>query len=269
MSNIRFFALVFLSAISLNIHAQTFQLNGTAVQISPRTYRLTDSIQNQAGSIFSTTPINLNNAFDVSFFINVGCIDYFGADGLAFLFQNSSSGASALGGNGIGMGFTNGNPITPSLAIEFDTYDNTTDGGLPDAAYDHIDIIKNGDQSVNQAGPVQMSATQWNVEDCSCHTGRIQWTPSLNRLRIYYDGALRMTYINNIIANYFGGNANVYWGFTGGTGYWYNIQTISIDFANAGTNLSVCRGSGVQLNGTGGSGVLGYSWSPTTGLSNA
>jgi hypothetical protein len=42
-------------------------------------------------------------------------------------------------------------------------------------------------------------------------------------------------------------------------------------FANAGSNEIICHGSNIQLNGSadGGSGVYGYSWSPSTGLSNS
>ena len=262
-----FFSTIFLlSVFSFSSRAQTFQVNGAAIQITPKCFRLTDSTQNQAGSIFNTTPINLTSAFDISFFMNFGCIDYFGADGISFLLHNSPSGASAIGGNGVGMGYTNGSVITPSLAVEFDTYDNTSDGGQADIEQDHISIQKNGDQFTNMAGAVQMSATLWNVEDCSCHIGRIQWNPSLNRLRVYFDGSLRLTYTNNIVTNYFAGNPVVYWGLTSATGWLKNIQTVSFEFADAGTNVSVCRGSGVQLNGTGG---ISYSWSPTAGLSNA
>lgn len=256
---------VFLFSFSFFGQAQSYQTNGSCIQITPRTFRLTDSITGQGGNFFATTQINLNNTFDLTFFINLGCNDVLGADGIAFLFQNSPFGAGALGGTGGGMGYAVVSTITPSLAIEFDTNPNTFEG-WPDPSYDHLAIIKNGDLTVNQAGPIQISATQANVEDCICHKGRIQWTPSLNRLRVYFDGILRLTYNNNIISNYFAGNPNVYWGFGGGTGVYYNIQTVSIDFADAGNNLSVCQGNGVQLNGTGGT---TYSWSPSTGLSNS
>ncbi|GDX52571.1 hypothetical protein LBMAG27_16180 [Bacteroidota bacterium] len=256
---------VFLFSFSFFSQAQSYQTNGSCVQVTPRCFRLTDSTTLLGGNFFSTTQINLNNPFDLTFFINFGCYDVLGADGIAFILQNSTFGTGALGGIGAGMGYTGSSIITPSLAVEFDTNPNTFEG-YPDPSYDHIAIIKNGDLTVNQAGPVQISAFQANVEDCVCHKGRIQWTPSLNRLRIYFDGILRLTYNNNIITNYFASNPNVYWGFGGGTGAYYNIQTVSIDFADAGNNLSVCQGSGVQLSGTGGT---TYLWSPSTGLSNS
>ena len=258
-------AAVFLFSFSLFSQSQPYQTNGSCVQVTPRCFRLTDSTLLAGGNFFTTTQINLNNPFDINFFMNLGCNDVLGADGIAFILQNSTYGAGALGGIGAGMGYTGSSIITPSLAVEFDTNPNTFEG-WPDPAYDHIAIIKDGDLTVNQAGPVQISPTQANVEDCVCHKGRIQWTPSLNRLRIYFDGTLRLTYLNNIITNYFAGNPNVYWGFGGGTGAYYNIQTVSIDFADAGNNLSVCQGSGIQLNATGGT---TYSWSPSTGLSNS
>jgi gliding motility-associated-like protein len=45
----------------------------------------------------------------------------------------------------------------------------------------------------------------------------------------------------------------------------YNITVNPLPAANAGPDVSVCQGLGVQLNATGG---VTYSWSPTTGLSN-
>ncbi len=233
--------------------------------VSPNCYRLTDSVLLQAASMYNLNQINLNNPFDISFYVNFGCHDANGADGLAFILQNSTSGVTALGGLGAGMGYCNTPTITPSLAIEYDNNQNSFEG-FPDPAYDHLAIIKNGDLFTNQAGPVQISATNANVEDCGCHTSRIQWTPTLNRLRVYFDGSLRMTYFNNIITNYFGGNPNVYWGFGAGTGIYYNIQTISFDFANAGTDFSVCQNASAQMNGTGGN---SYVWSPSIGLSSS
>lgn len=262
----KFFSLLILFCVPYFTYAQIFQLNGNTVQVTPRCYRLTDAATGQAGSIFSTTTINLNTAFDYSFFLNFGCTNANGGDGIAFVLQNSPSGSTALGGSGGGMGFANGPTISPSLAIEFDTFDNTNDPGWPDIPADHIDIIKNGVMTTNMAGPVQMSATSNNVEDCNCHTGRVTWDPSIPRLRIYFDGALRLTYNNDIITNFFGGNAIVYWGFTAGTGVLFNMQTVSINFADAGNNQTICSGSSTTLNATGGT---SYSWSPSTGLSNS
>jgi gliding motility-associated-like protein len=45
----------------------------------------------------------------------------------------------------------------------------------------------------------------------------------------------------------------------------YNVTVNPLPAANAGPDVSVCQGLGVQLNASGG---VSYSWSPSTGLSN-
>jgi hypothetical protein len=59
-----------------------------------------------------------------------------GADGMTFILQNTPNGAEALGGGGGGMGY---NGLTPSVAVELDTFDNPSD---PDG--NHIALLADG-----------------------------------------------------------------------------------------------------------------------------
>jgi hypothetical protein len=75
----------------------------------------------QAGSVWYSNQVNVAQGFQTSFGIELvpgnGCI----GDGLAFLIQNS--GLAALGMDGGSLGYAG---IADSLAVEFDTFLNTT-----------------------------------------------------------------------------------------------------------------------------------------------
>ncbi|HRS39913.1 MAG TPA: L-type lectin-domain containing protein, partial [Bacteroidia bacterium] len=199
--------LLFLAAIP--VHGQ-FQRNGTAVNTSCDCYRLTLSAGGQNGSIWNQQRIDLGNSFDYNFRVNFGCSDA-GADGVVFALQTNPL-ATGVSGGGIGY-----QTISPSVAVEFDTYQNGWD-----PTYDHIAIVSNGDvdhtTGNNLAGPVAALASSGNIEDCLFHDVRIRWNAGSMTLEAYLDGALRLSYTGNLVANIFGGNAQVYWGFTSSTG---------------------------------------------------
>ncbi|MDB6111007.1 MAG: Legume lectin beta domain protein, partial [Pedosphaera sp.] len=90
-------------------------LNGGAV-IASNVLTLTDGAANEARSSFLNYPEYIG-AFKATWtYQDVGGG---GADGAAFVLQNDSRGASALGGGGGGLGY---NGITPSAALEFNIY---------------------------------------------------------------------------------------------------------------------------------------------------
>jgi hypothetical protein len=89
--------------------------------------RLTPATGGQAGAIYSTTPVLLgtNATYSTQFqfrFTNPGGVDP--ADGITFVIANSPGG---LGASGNGMGYSGSS--ANSLAIEFDTYNNSIAAG--------------------------------------------------------------------------------------------------------------------------------------------
>jgi len=96
-------------------------LNGNA-SVTGNAIRVTPNTANQAGAAFYTTPIpiNVDTSFQTRFQLRAtGGTS--GADGMAFVIQNSTAGPAALGTTGGGLGYGG---IGKSLAIEFDTYQN-------------------------------------------------------------------------------------------------------------------------------------------------
>jgi gliding motility-associated-like protein len=62
---------------------------------------------------------------------------------------------------------------------------------------------------------------------------KIIWSRTNNKLEVYFDGTLRLTYTNDLINDVFSGNPSVYAGFTAGTGVVFNEQGIcDINFTN-------------------------------------
>jgi hypothetical protein len=206
-----------------------YVVNGSASSAGNDCFVLTQDQVGQAGMVWYDTFILLNYNFDMTFQVYLGNNDG-GADGIAFVMQPNSTAAGASGG---GIGYQG---ITPSIAVEYDTWQND------DPWYDHIAVHKNGDVNTTTgavAGPVEASASANNIEDGQWHSTRITWDALTTTLTIYFDGVLRVTYINDIVANTFGGNPAVYWGFTGATGGASNLQQFcvtSLDFEEVPAN---------------------------------
>ncbi|MEE4118154.1 MAG: L-type lectin-domain containing protein [Paracoccaceae bacterium] len=129
-------------ALASAVDLDTLALNGSA-QVSGGELVLTPDATSQAGSAFIPTPFALTpqTRFSASFAFRIGPA---GADGLVFMVQNDLAGASARGGAGGNMGYGNfpGAGIGPSIAVEFDTFDNGASLGDPNG--NHMGIDTNG-----------------------------------------------------------------------------------------------------------------------------
>ncbi|MDX2283207.1 MAG: PKD domain-containing protein [Bacteroidia bacterium] len=196
---------------------------GSAAGTGNECYTITPDQANVAGAVWYSSAISLSQGFDLNFTLNLGGKDADGADGAAFVLQQA--GTSAVGANGGGLGVVG---VFPSFGVEFDVYDNnnSTGGNSPeDIAADHVAIFANGDL-VNPLAPAAcMSGGCTNFEDGQDHDVRITWNPASQTFDVYVDNDLRISYTGDVINTIFGGNANVYFGWTGGTGGLTNLQT--------------------------------------------
>ena len=140
---------------------------------------------NKAGSVWNINLIDLNQPFDKSFMVNLGCNNstWVGADGMVFALQPLNTRIGSLGKQ-MGMG-----GVSPSLGVYIDTYQNTSHGDLYN---DHISINLNGDvihgSSNNIAGPYDLG----EVENCNPEPLRITWDPITTIMQVFY---------NNIYSN--------------------------------------------------------------------
>ena len=200
----------------------------------------TGSFQN--GAIWACSGINLNQSFKLTFTANFGTNSAAG-DGIAFLLQTEGV-PQVIGGRGGGIGYAQGDgggcqggtcPITPSVAIEFDTWNNIPDG-LNDLVCNHSSIQTNGIMTAGNtlAGPACLISGGTSVIDGLDHTICITWDPAVNQYRVSFDGAQIISYNGNI-RTAFADPTNVFWGFTSASGG--GAQTQRICSANMLTNI--------------------------------
>ncbi|RNI31007.1 lectin-like domain-containing protein [Rufibacter latericius] len=210
-----------------------FVTRGDSAPASTTCYRITPDQPARFGTIWWKDKIDLTKPFEVSFIIFLGSKDQSGADGIAFLFHNDPRGFEARGNSGSGLGFgvdefdnANRQSISPSVAIEFDTYDN---GVLyHDIPEDHTAVIYNGIMDRPKVLPVRLDPDNVDVENNQCHTYKITWNPATKELQLFFDGKQRFSHRDDLIQTVFSGSKEVYYGFTGSTGGLQNEQTICI-----------------------------------------
>ena len=192
--------------INSTLNAQTFVLNGNAyanASYGANYYTLTQAAAGQNGSMWYNKKIDLTFPFTFNFSIYQGNTSA-GADGMAFVLQQT--GTSVLGGAGSGMGYGG---ILNSLEVEYDTYVNG-DFQAYDPSYDHMGLMKNGEfhhysdatkkVATDLVRPVSFG---YNVKDGKFHTSSVQWNPTTKTLIAFFDGKTILTYTGDIIKNIF------------------------------------------------------------------
>ncbi|MDX1906989.1 MAG: PQQ-dependent sugar dehydrogenase [Bacteroidia bacterium] len=223
-------------------YCDNFAVVGNAAYNAYGCYTLTPDLAAQTGAAWMDSLVNLNEPFTFTFDVRLGANDA-GADGIAFALQRAGNAAIGIGGGGLGIG-----GITPSVAVEIDSWQN--DG--TELAADHLSMFASGDFGQVLAAQVQALASSDNIEDGRSHRAVYQWDPALNVFRVYMDGVLRLTYTGDI-RTYFP-NEYAYFGFTGGTGGASNEQGFCVvdlqgDFVHPNDACLNCSQNGFVLVG--------------------
>lgn len=133
-----------------------------SARMEGRALRLTGSARHLAGAAWLTDRQPVGNGFQTEFQFRLtgqGGIGG-GADGFAFVLQNS--GPSALGGSGSGGGFalgddTRGGAIPQSIAVFFDTFRNADIG---DASNNFVTICTAGTPKQLQWPPARLASSR-------------------------------------------------------------------------------------------------------------
>ncbi|BCY14121.1 L-type lectin-domain containing protein [Actinoplanes sp. L3-i22] len=156
------------------------ELNGTASMITrtstgKRVIQLTTGGYKQIGSAWSTERVDLDRSFETSFkaFLHHNRP---GGDGIAFLAQGH--GPRALGGWGGGLGYRG---LRRSVAVEFDTYQNS-----PDPNSNHLAVVLGGNPDRHHK-----TATASIPLYGKPFQARIRYDADGNRLRVYVRGLYR------------------------------------------------------------------------------
>ena len=196
-----------------------FVISGDAFIIDENTIRLTEAIGDQAGFIWSQNLVNFDQDFSIEAELFLGNQD-FGADGIAFVIQSISNDEGTLGG---GIGYSG---ISPSIAIEFDTWWNSGNDPVQD---DHIALIANGEPESMSAHSAYVPYTSVNnLENGNWHPISINWDGTEKNLSLFLNNTLIFSTNIDITNLFFEGNSNLYWGFTAATGGANNLQQVKI-----------------------------------------
>ena len=224
-----------------------FVFNGNAVVTNSPEVTLTIDQGNLFGTMWSNQEILFNEDFLIESELFFGLNDW-GADGIAFVLQPQSSNAGGLGG---GIGYAG---ISPSIAIEFDTYYNP---GSDPLTNDHVAIVKDGQPFL--LGPHSEFITPidiGNVENGQWHTATFQWTASTQKLKLIFDG-VQLFDVTIDLGAIFPSNNSVFWGFTSATGGANNLHKVKINNycvtletnnSNCCTNISSLNNNQTLLN---------------------
>jgi len=234
-----------------------FTTNVDSYQSGVSCFIITEGASSQKGSIWSNYKIDMTQDFSIAFDLFMGDSDG-GADGVVFALQGSCTSA---GGNGNSMGYAG---INNSIGVEFDTYDNASNSDLTS---DHIAIISDGSAdhggSNNLAGPLGLS----DLENNAWHSASVSWNSTSQIFKIKYGASDSLTYTGDIVTNLFGGNSQVFWGFTGATGLYYNTQKVCITSYPQNTmqvaDTVIDSGDSVAVQVS--SGAANYTWIPNDG----
>lgn len=220
-----------------------YDINGNASQISCNCYQLTEDAPTQVGSVWNQNKIDLTQSFDFIFDVYLGDDPglWTGADGMVFGLQPISTSIGVAGG---GMGIEG---VTPSLGVFIDTYEN---GGDSDPYDDHISLNRDGDVDHATANNLQGPNTLGELEDGNWHKLRVVWDATSTMIDVYFDDVLQFSHTEDIINTIFGGDPEVFWGFTAATGGADNVHQFCTQLS-AGFDFSagvVCPGTELSFS---------------------
>ncbi len=197
---------------------------GNAEEMGNGCIMLTPDMPYAEGIAYSTQKLDLSRDFSIDFEIFFGDKDE-GADGITFVIHDDQRSFNAFGSWGECMGYgrfsanSGGSSIYPSIAVEFDTYQNPWQN---DPASDHIAYLENG---------LNRHQTHWNngdqnfnMEDDFLHSFQFMWRSKEQKLTVYLDGDKVYEGNKDLIKNVFNGETSVIWGFTASTGRKHNLQ---------------------------------------------
>jgi hypothetical protein len=243
-------------SLTLNSYTST-SLTGS----SPTVLQLTSSTGNQTGSAWFNSAQNVELGFSTCFQFQFTNASTPPADGIAFVIQNSALGAIGYtGGNGGALGYgdddastnpSTGAGIPNSLAIEFDTFQNSWDPAPVNGSVSHVAVQSCGvERNTSHHGQLCGGSTGSNstlgspvivpnMADGNVHTAIISYFPACPatvctpsgtpaNIHVILDGVdLYPQGVQVDLSSIgLGAGNTAYVGFTGATGSYFETQDI-------------------------------------------
>lgn len=221
---LRYLLLILCTSCGFSGFAQ-FSFMGEAGYMDNGCIRLTPDTPYARGIAYSTDKVNLSNNFEINFDIYLGNKEE-GADGIVFVIHNDPREFDAYGTWGECMGYGRwnwdyvaGDYIYPSIAVEFDTYQNRRQN---DPACDHVAYLEGGTtyHEVFWNG----GTDSLNLEDDQLHNFSFKWNAETQEIKILLDNNLVFKGKRDLVKEIFNNNPEVIWGFTASTGRASNLQ---------------------------------------------
>lgn len=211
--------------LPLNLFGQFYTI-GTSRPMEGGCILLTPDAPYSEGIAYSTTFLDLNYDFEIEFDIYLGDKNDFGADGITFVIHDDPRKFEAFGTFGECLGYGRWSPeatysahISPSIAVEFDTYQNFNQN---DPESDHVAFLTNGINRHTSYWNGENPA--YNIEDGSLHTFMFKWSAVNKEIKVYLDNLVVYRGSHDLINDIFNGQNQVIWGFTASTGKKFNLQ---------------------------------------------
>ena len=213
-----------------------FSMVNSTTLTGSSTFELTQKVNATAGSLWYQNKLDLRVAFTLDLEVFLGDVDNPGADGMVFVIQNLDTGQ---GTSGYGIGYGGAAPISPSYAIEMDTYANGdilgdlsadppySTGSEPSHGLDHLAFVPNGASTIRP--PAALVQEVDDLENNQWHNFIVKWDPMTTNFSYELRHSNGNTYTNSVtvdlINTIFTGNIT-YWGFTAATGGHNNVQAV-------------------------------------------
>ena len=222
-----------------------YTANGGAT-FSGNSVTLTDGMpMGEARSAFFNTPQSITAGWTASFIYratNPGGICF--CDGAAFIFQNASAGASAVGFGGGDYGYVG---ITPSAAVEFSPDSAGLSPGGPGTGFYQDATAQSSGIPLNSTAPVFLNSLD-PIQVMISYDGSTLFESLAD---LANSNTFSISY-NSVDLPAIVGGSTAFIGFSGGTGGGTSLQTIS-DFS---FTSSVPEPSSLSLFGTAIAGLL-------------
>lgn len=165
-------------------------LLGTTAQVSGAMRLTTVNNFNQTGLFWHNNRLPVANGFDTTFTFRITTPSATArAEGMAFIIQDDALGTAAIGGSvwGIGYGVNGSTGIRNSIAVELDTYQDTT--LLGDTSANELSIHTRGALGNNENEQYSLGRNTPSVllSNGQVHTIRVVYAPG--SLDVYVDNA--------------------------------------------------------------------------------
>lgn len=247
-----------------------YVMQGNTTQRSETCYTLTTTNPTyQSGQVWSQNTLDLNNGFAMDFNLNFGNLNDQGADGIMFILQPIGN---IPIGNGGSFGFIN---FPVSAGFEFDTWQNDESApNFNDPDADHLGFLTNGNLThpTDPLGNLLNTVLLNDIEDGLPHQVIVTWNPTTMIFSCTIDGVNNVTVTIDLINAIFGGNPNVFWGWSGSTGFAVNNQVVCLNniqidqltMTSVITEITCGAPGQIDITVSGGEAPYIYQWSNGT-----